>query len=170
MKINLVNSTLTKKNSSNQLFSNFFSKNVIFTKFLPKMMCDSKFLQCGEESITFLWFHRIFVNYWCEWNSVISTLWHSGNGNLSSNFLREINFWTFAFSKLLIGQFEIKGSILILTHQNWNSVHQNWFHGISEYRRKKYWNSYLFIYLIESFLSQILVQTHVVSKFGKVLC
>ena len=28
-----------EKNSSNQLFSNFFSKNVIFTKFLPKMYC-----------------------------------------------------------------------------------------------------------------------------------
>ena len=27
----------TKKNSSNQLFSNFFSKTVTFTKFLPKM-------------------------------------------------------------------------------------------------------------------------------------
>ena len=33
-----------KKNSSNQLFSIFFSKYVTFTKFLSKK-CDSKFLQ-----------------------------------------------------------------------------------------------------------------------------
>ena len=34
--------SLKKKNSSNQLFSNFFSKNVNFTKFLPKKG-ESKF-------------------------------------------------------------------------------------------------------------------------------
>ena len=39
-----------KKNSSNQLSSNFFSKNVIFTKFLPKM-CDSKFPLCLAQKI-----------------------------------------------------------------------------------------------------------------------
>ena len=38
------NSLSLKKNSSNQLFSNFFSKTIAFTKFLRKK-CGREFLQ-----------------------------------------------------------------------------------------------------------------------------
>ena len=60
-------STLTeKKNSSNQLFSIFFSKTVTFTKFLPKMR-ESEFLefpQCGAvmyRNLLSNFFNRNFV-------------------------------------------------------------------------------------------------------------
>ena len=49
--------SLTEKNSSNQLFSNFFSKTIAFTKFLRKK-CDREFLQfphCVKNS-TLNWF------------------------------------------------------------------------------------------------------------------
>ena len=49
--------SLKKKNSSNQLVSNFFSKTVTFTKFLPTMYC--------------VW----------EWISVSSTVWRKRNKN-----------------------------------------------------------------------------------------
>ena len=64
MLINEKFSLTEKKNSSNQLFSNFFSKTVTFTKFLQKKRCESKILTLLHfVEITEIYCHKVIFHF-----------------------------------------------------------------------------------------------------------